>query len=298
MAGEPPVDVPISPPFNPPPPVAMTPGWGGAIVAEYSENYTFWITSNAPVRALVNGEQILRDFTAQGSRVAVGSVWLAAGTSYDLSVEADASVADPGLIVEWQSPSKHRALVPKSTVAQEGLTRLEAVAPFFNGVFPAKAPSSAAIAAVAASGALGLTTVMGITSHPNLPHLYVVGRFGQIKYIDPSLGNDRGTLFIDLSQGLFTGQDSGVMNMVFHPEYAQAGSPNRNYFYVYYVASVANAQFVRVSRFTGPPAEQVVDGGPADRTRGHDPGGDDPPGAHDQLAPAQLVRPLREHDRP
>ena len=198
----------------------------------------------------MNGEQILRDFTEQGSRVAVGSIWLAAGTSYDLSVEAAASVADPGLVVQWESPSKHRALVPKSTVAEEGLAELDAVAPFFNGMFPRKAPSSAAIAAQAASGAHGLTTVMGIASHPNLSDLYVVGRFGPIKRIDPSLGNDRGTVFIDLSQGLFTGQDSGVMNMVFHPEYAQAGSPNRNYFYVYYVADMGTAQFVRVSRFT------------------------------------------------
>ncbi len=240
----------ISPPFNPAAPVAMTPGWSGTIVAEYSENYTFRVTANAPVRALVNGEQILRDFAAPGPREAVGSIWLTAGASYELTVEADASVADPGLVVEWESPSKHRTLVPQSSLAEVGLAQLDSVAPFFNGVFPVKTPSSAAITAEPASGDLGLTTVMAITSHPNLDHLYVVGRFGPIKYIDPNAGDDRGTLFMDLGQGLFTGQDSGVMNMVFHPEYRQAGSPNRNYFYVFYVADTGNAQFVRVSRFT------------------------------------------------
>src|SRR6185436_6814371 len=86
--GDPPPNVDISPPFNPMPPVPMTPGWVGSVVAEYSENYTFRVTATAPVRALVNGEQILRDFTEQGSRVAVGSIWLTAGTSYDVSVEA------------------------------------------------------------------------------------------------------------------------------------------------------------------------------------------------------------------
>jgi uncharacterized repeat protein (TIGR03806 family) len=228
----------------------MTPGWVGTIVAEYSENYTFRVTATAPVRALVNGEQILRDFTDQGSRVAVGSIWLTAGTSYDLSVEAASSATDPGLVVEWESPSKHRAVVPKSMVSDQGLAKLDAVMPFFNAVFPRKAPSSAAISTQAASGALGLTTVMAITSHPNLPDLYVVGRFGPIKRVNPSTGTDRGTVFIDLSQGLFTGQDSGVMNMVFHPEYGQSGSPNRNYFYVYYIADVNGAMFMRVSRFT------------------------------------------------
>src|SRR6187549_2613375 len=101
---------PIAPPFNPAPPVPLTSRWSGSIVAEYSENYTFRVTASAPVRALVNGEQILRDFTEQGSRVAVGSMWLTAGTSYDLSVEAASSVADPGLVVQWESPSKHRSV--------------------------------------------------------------------------------------------------------------------------------------------------------------------------------------------
>lgn len=247
---------PISPPFNPAPPVPLTQRWAGTIVAEYSENYTFRVTASAPVRALVGGgglegdEQILRDFTEQGSRVAVGSIWLAAGTTYNLSVEAATAVADPGLVVEWESPSKHRGPVPKSSVAEMGIAKLDVVAPFFNGKFPSETPSSAAVAAAPASGNLGLTTVMGIASHPNLPHLYVVGRNGPIKYIDPNLGNDTGKVFIDLSQGLFTGQDSGVMSMVFHPQYGQAGSPNRNYFYVFYVAAVGNAQFARVSRFT------------------------------------------------
>lgn len=248
QAGDAP-SVDVSPPFNPTPPVALSPAWSGSIVAEYSENYTFRVSANGPVRALVNGEQILRDWGAQGSRVATGSIWLAAGTSYELVVEAGAG-AEQGLLVEWESPSKARSVVPKSSLGSQGVAKLEAVQPFFNGIFPKTTPSSAAVKAQPVSGNVGLTTVMGIASHRNLPHLYVVGRNGPIKYIDPSVGNDTGKVFVDLSQGLFTGQDSGLMNMVFHPEYGQAGSPNRNYFYVFYVAAVGNAQFLRVSRLT------------------------------------------------
>jgi uncharacterized repeat protein (TIGR03806 family) len=247
--GEPPkTDKPISPAFNPTPPVALTSAWSGSIVAEYSENYTFRVTASSPVRALVAGEQILRDWTPQGSRVAVGSIWLAAGTSYELKVEAAA--AEPNLIVEWESPSKHRSLVPKSMVADAGLTKLETVAPFFNGKFPANAPTSGPVKADPVSGNLGLGTIMGIASHPSTPYLYAVGRAGQVKYFDPSTKTDAGKLFIDISQGLFTGQDSGLMNMVFHPQYGQAGSPNRNYFYLFYVANLGGSQALRVSRFT------------------------------------------------
>lgn len=251
VAGDAPVtDKPISPPFNPTPPVQLTSRWSGSIVAEYSENYTFRVTANAPVRALVSGEQILRDFAAPGPRVATGSIWLAAGASYELAVEADAGVAEPGLVVEWESPSKRRGVVPKSTVADVGLAKLDAVAPFFNGKFPANTPSSAAVKAEPASGNLGLRTVMGMASHSSTPYLYVVGRFGQVKYIDPAVKTDTGKVFIDISQELFTGQDSGLMNMVFHPQYGQAGSPNRNYFYLYYVADLGGSQAVRLSRFT------------------------------------------------
>jgi len=241
---------PIAPPFNPAPPVPLTSRWSGSIVAEYSENYTFRVAASAPVRALINGEQILRDWTEQGSRVAVGSIWLAAGTSYELSVEAATAVADPGLVVEWESPSKHRGLVPKSTLADAGIAKLDAVAPFFNGKFPANAPTSGPVKADPISGNLGLGTVMGIASHPSTPNLYIVGRAGQIKYIDPTVKTDTGKLFIDISQGLFTGQDSGLMNMAFHPQYGQAGSPNRNYFYLFYVANLGTTQAVRLSRFT------------------------------------------------
>jgi uncharacterized repeat protein (TIGR03806 family) len=250
MGDAPNTSKPISPAFNPAPPVPLTPRWSGSIVAEHSENYTFRITANAPVRALVNGEQILRDWTTQGSRVAVGSVWLAAGSSYDLVVEAATAVADPGLVVEWESPSKQRGLVPKSTVADMGLSKLDVVAPFFNGKFPSTTPSSAAVKTQPVSGDLGLRTVFAISSHPSSPYLYIVGRFGQVKYIDPSVGTDPGKVFIDVSQGLWTGQDSGLMNMVFHPQYGQAASPNRNYFYMYYVADLGASQAVRVSRFT------------------------------------------------
>src|SRR4051812_5037563 len=76
----------ISPPFKPSPPMALMSRWSGTIVAEYSENYTFRVTATAPIRALIKGEQILRDWTKTGSRVATGSVWLASGSTYDLEV--------------------------------------------------------------------------------------------------------------------------------------------------------------------------------------------------------------------
>jgi len=50
-----------------------------------------------------------------------------------------------------------------------------------------------------------------------------------------------------------------LMNMVFHPQYGQAGSPNRNYVYVYYVADLGGSQAVRLSRFTVTEGQNSVD---------------------------------------
>jgi uncharacterized repeat protein (TIGR03806 family) len=253
----------VSPPFAPTPPVPLMARWSGTIVAEYSENYTFRVTATAAVRALVKGEQILRDWTRTGSRVATGSVWLATGASYDLVVEADASVADPGLVVEWESPSKQRGPVPKSTVSDKGLTTIPAVAPFFGGKLPLSTPSSSAVKAQAVSGNLGMmggNTVWSLSTTPGSPYIYAVGRFGQIRYFDPKLGNDTGKLFLDLTQGLFTGNDSGVINMAFHPQYGQAASANRNYVYVIYTPAVGAApnSALRLSRFTVTEGQNTV----------------------------------------
>ena len=248
----------VSDPFNPTPPVALMPRWSGAIVPENTENYTFRVTATAPVRALVKGEQILRDWTKTGSRVATGSVWLAAGVSYELVVEADASVADPGLIVEWESPSKQRGVVPKSTFADKGIATLTPAAPFFGGKLPMSTPSSSAVKAQAVSGNLGLGTVWSLSSTPSSPFLYAVGRNGQVKYFDPKVGNETGKVFLDVSQGLFKGQDSGLINMVFHPQYGQAASPNRNYIYAYYTFDTGSGVVNRLSRFTATEGANTV----------------------------------------
>jgi len=124
----------------------------------------------------------------------LGSIWLTAGTSYDLVVEAATAVADPALVVEWESPSKRVAWYPSQTVAEVGLTQLDRVARrSINGKFvPSTTPSSTALKAQPVSGDLGLQTVLGHRQPTSSPYLYIVGRFGQVKYIDPNVGTDTG----------------------------------------------------------------------------------------------------------
>ena len=67
---------------------------------------------------------------------------------------------------------------------------------------------------------------------------------------------------MDLQSQVFSGQDSGMLGLAFHPEYNMAGSPNAAYLYIYYTAIVDGNHLLRLSRFsgttTGDPASELI----------------------------------------
>ena len=67
---------------------------------------------------------------------------------------------------------------------------------------------------------------------------------------------------MDIQNQVFSGQDSGMLGLAFHPEYNQSGSPNKDYFYIYYTAIKDGNHFLRLSRFSGSavgdPASELI----------------------------------------
>ena len=91
-------------------------------------------------------------------------------------------------------------------------------------------------------------------------------------------------VILDLSAQTQAGGDSGLLGLVFHPEYGQEGSENRDYLYVYYRYTPDPAEperaYCRLSRFTwrsGPgaidPATEFVLINQYDRHNWHNGGG-------------------------
>jgi glucose/arabinose dehydrogenase len=144
------------------------------------------------------------------------------------------------------------------------------------GSFPMRAqPSSTngqAFTAVNAFPNLTFDDPTCIVPLPGTNRLYVCGRQGQIWFFNNSPTAAIKTLFLDLSAHTQGWGSSGLLAMAFHPQFGQAGSPNRGYVYVAYtytpgplVGSAADPPvhatpcYDRISRFTVPDGSDVAD---------------------------------------
>ena len=73
---------------------------------------------------------------------------------------------------------------------------------------------------------------------------------------------ENGFEFLDISDRVWTGQDSGLLGVAFHPKFGDPTSPNRGYFYLYYVHEAVDAdRFIRLSRFLRPDGQSTADPG-------------------------------------
>lgn len=107
---------------------------------------------------------------------------------------------------------------------------------------------------------------------PGTNQLLVAGRQGELWTFVNSAATTTKTLLLDLRAHCQGWSDSGVLGVAFHPQFGQAGSPNRGYIYVWYcytpgplvgsAAAPPNYQtpcFDRLSRFTIPDGSSVAD---------------------------------------
>jgi len=158
--------------------------------------------------------------------------------------------------------------------APYGLSTRGTVGPFLNNVMPSTAPVTAGNwTTVNAFPGLGFQDPTFLASEPGTTLLFVCGREGQIWSFQNNPNVTAKTLVLDLSAHCQGWNDSGLLSMAFHPQFGQAGSPNRGYIYVYYsytpgpvVGSAASPpdnyttlSYNRLSRFTIPDGSSVAD---------------------------------------
>jgi glucose/arabinose dehydrogenase/mono/diheme cytochrome c family protein len=73
--------------------------------------------------------------------------------------------------------------------------------------------------------------------------LFILSKGGQM-YVITNLMNPTRTLFMDLSTRVYTGSESGLLGLAFHPGYATNG-----YFYLFYSVNPGGIIYQRLSRF-------------------------------------------------
>ena len=222
--------------------------WTGVIVPEFSESYTFHATSDDGVRLLINDVEVIDDLTIHASQEVTGALQLVAGQSYELTLEYFDAGGPASVALEWSSPSLSRRLVRPSVANATGLSALEPFEPFLGGSLPSNTPGQSTGATFEdVTGDLDLGLLLTMERAPDSNLMYVGSRDGRMVTVNPATGAS--SAFLDISNRVWTGQDSGLLGLAFHPEFGQPGSSNGDFFYLYYVTRFGGDEFIRLSRF-------------------------------------------------
>ncbi len=86
--------------------------WTGQVLADYTENYTFFTTPDDSARLWINGQQIINS-TRRGQE-ASGTIRLNAGQRYDVRLEYVENTSDARVNLSWASPSQSKQIIPQS----------------------------------------------------------------------------------------------------------------------------------------------------------------------------------------
>jgi hypothetical protein len=96
--------------------------WSGSVTARYSEQYTFYATSDDGVRVWINGVKIIDNWTDHAAAEVSGNVALVAGQLNDIKVEYYENTGGAVAQLRWSSPSQAKEVVPASLLSTVAFT--------------------------------------------------------------------------------------------------------------------------------------------------------------------------------
>jgi uncharacterized repeat protein (TIGR03806 family) len=164
-------------------------------------------------------------------------------------------------------PEKNSSQTGNSGAATSSNTRIESP-PFLN--MPPEPPKVTSWTVAEAFPNLpNLPCLVGAAQVPNTDELLVFEQYGRVYKQKNSPGAQERTLFLNLSDRTFAPGDTGLLNIVFHPEFGMPNSTNREFFYVWYSHHPNRQEFKdgelfftttnRLSRFTWKEGEEAAD---------------------------------------
>ncbi len=154
--------------------------------------------------------------------------------------------------------------------APYGLDQAAPLSAFLHGAMPRSTPATPGggdFIMVEAFPNLRFTDPIDLKPEPGTNRLSIAERPGRLYAVENAPASTTKTLLLDIASKVQNTQDNGIMSFAFHPQFGQAGSPNRGYLYMYYMANGApGGFFARLSRFTradgatsfDPASEQIL----------------------------------------
>ncbi len=88
--------------------------WTGQVEPRYSENYTFYTTSDDGIRLWVNGQLVIDRFYDQAPTEHRGNITLTAGQKYDIRMEYYEKGGGAAAKLSWSSASQSKEIIPES----------------------------------------------------------------------------------------------------------------------------------------------------------------------------------------
>lgn len=88
--------------------------WTGQIQPQFSQNYTFYTTSDDGVRLWVNNQLIIDKWVNQSAKEWTGRITLTAGQKYNIRMEFYDNTFDAVSILSWSSASQPKQIIPQN----------------------------------------------------------------------------------------------------------------------------------------------------------------------------------------
>lgn len=137
--------------------------WSGSVVPKFSEDYTFYVTSDDGARLWVNGTQVINQWVDQGPIEAIGTpITLTAGGRYDLTLEFYENNGGAEVTLRWSSASQAKGVIPMYRLSPTGAAVIGPV------------PATPSAPAVSGNGTT-TPTISGTGTPGNTIHILVDG---------------------------------------------------------------------------------------------------------------------------
>ncbi len=99
---------------------------------------------------------------------------------------------------------------------------------------------------------------------PGRDKFLVAGKSGKLWLVDNDPATTTKQVLLDIEQQVAVSEDAGLLGVIFHPEFGNAGSPNQGYIYIYYRYTpnkyyAGQEAYVRLSRFYLPLNSNTID---------------------------------------
>jgi PA14 domain len=160
--------------------------WNGMVQPQFTETYTFYLTSDDGARLWVDGKKVVDDWTSHTARERSGQIALEATKQYRIHLEYFQNTGNAQIVLAWESPGTPKSVVSTTQLYPGAVTaNLTINGDFEDGnVLPWQSPGGATVTLMnvfagkySAQLPVGATLEQTVPAHPGGSYaVYALGK--------------------------------------------------------------------------------------------------------------------------